>query len=69
MKLILFLDFEGALHPQPCFQDNVFCRLPLLAVLAGFEPECPHLPLTSAATGFGLVDQQSQRHMISARLS
>lgn len=36
---------------------------------AGSEPDCPHLLLTSAATGFGLVDQQSQRHMISARLS
>jgi hypothetical protein len=30
MKLILFLDFDGVLHPQPCFADSAFCRLPLL---------------------------------------
>lgn len=38
MKLILFLDFEGVLHPQPCFQDNVFRRLPWLAALREFPP-------------------------------
>ncbi len=30
MKLIIFLDFDGVTHPQPCFQENVFCRLPIL---------------------------------------
>ncbi len=153
MKLILFLDFDGVLHPQPCFQDNVFCRLPLLEevlrefptlpiVISSswreqesleflksyfsadiaqrmigvtplyrhpafdhlknpsvdferqweienwcdenqyhasnwiaiddyapwFEPECPNLLLTSAATGFILEDQQRLRVMIKARL-
>ena len=27
---VLFLDFDGVTHPQPCFQENVFCRLPLI---------------------------------------
>jgi hypothetical protein len=30
MNLTLFLDFDGVVHPQPCFRENVFCRLPLL---------------------------------------
>lgn len=28
--MILFLDFDGVTHPQPCFAENVFCRLPLI---------------------------------------
>jgi hypothetical protein len=33
-----------------------------------FEPDCPNLLLTSAATGFILQDQQRLRAMIKARL-
>jgi hypothetical protein len=28
---ILFLDFDGVLHPVDCHPDHHFCRLPLLA--------------------------------------
>lgn len=36
--MILFLDFDGVLHPEPCFdQNNLFCFLPLLeSVLTDF---------------------------------
>jgi hypothetical protein len=28
--MILFLDFDGVLHPEPCYSDEAFCRLPLI---------------------------------------
>lgn len=28
--MILFLDFDDVTHPQPCFHENVFCRLHLI---------------------------------------
>lgn len=28
--VILFLDFDGVTHPEPCFQDNLLCRLHLI---------------------------------------
>ncbi len=36
--MILFLDFDGVLHPEPCYADaQLFCRLPLLEnLLRGF---------------------------------
>ncbi len=27
---VIFLDFDGVTHPDPCFDDNLFCRLPLI---------------------------------------
>jgi len=34
---VLFLDFDGVTHPEPCFQDVVFCRMHLIeAVLLAF---------------------------------
>lgn len=30
MGAVLFLDFDGVTHPQPCFHENVFCRLHLI---------------------------------------
>jgi hypothetical protein len=29
-SMILFLDFDGVAHPQPCFDANLFCRLHLI---------------------------------------
>ena len=29
-SVTLLLDFDGVTHPQPCFQENVFCRLHLI---------------------------------------
>ena len=28
--MILFLDFDGVTHPEPCVRENVFCRLHLI---------------------------------------
>lgn len=28
--VVAFLDFDGVTHPEPCFPDNVLCRLPLI---------------------------------------
>jgi hypothetical protein len=28
--MILFLDFDGVLHPEPCYRDQAFCQLPLV---------------------------------------
>jgi len=28
--MIVFLDFDGVLHPEPCARDELFCHLPLL---------------------------------------
>lgn len=37
MSIDLFLDFDGVTHPEPCFAENVFCRLHLIeSVLAEF---------------------------------
>lgn len=30
ISVTLFLDFDGVLHPEPCFTREFFCRLPLL---------------------------------------
>lgn len=27
---VLFLDFDGVTHPEPCFPENIFCRLPMI---------------------------------------
>lgn len=28
--MILFLDFDGVLHPEPSLAKDAFCRLPLI---------------------------------------
>lgn len=30
IPMTLFLDFDGVLHPEPCFRREFFCHLPLL---------------------------------------
>ena len=35
--LVLFLDIDGVLHPDPCFQEKAFCSLPIVeAVLVDY---------------------------------
>ena len=29
-ELLLFIDFDGVLHPEPCSDDEYFCKTPLL---------------------------------------
>ena len=37
--MILFLDYDGVLHPWPCEDRDLFCRLPLLWQLLRKHPE------------------------------
>jgi hypothetical protein len=33
MSMIIFLDFDGVLHPEPCREEQFFCHLPKLEAL------------------------------------
>lgn len=35
---ILFLDFDGVTHPEPCYPDNLLCRLPLIEEVLRAHP-------------------------------
>lgn len=37
--LILFLDFDGVLHPEHCHESKHFCRLPILEAALRQVPE------------------------------
>ena len=37
---ILFLDFDGVLHPEHCHESRQFCRLPILEEALRQVPEC-----------------------------
>lgn len=37
---ILFLDFDGVLHPEHCHESRHFCRLPILEEALRQVPEC-----------------------------
>lgn len=37
---ILFLDFDGALHPEHCHESKHFCCLPVLESALSQVPEC-----------------------------
>ena len=50
MPAILFLDFDGVLHPEPCHDTPQFCRMPL------FERAMAQLP------GVDIVVSSSWRH-------
>ncbi len=43
---ILFLDFDGVLHPEHCHESRHFCRLPILEEALRQVPEC-HIVITS----------------------
>jgi hypothetical protein len=30
VSVVLFLDFDGVTHPEPCYDESVFCRLSLI---------------------------------------
>jgi len=47
--MILFLDFDGVTHPQPCGDENVFCQLHLIeAVLRERELQGVHIVISSS---------------------
>lgn len=48
---LLFLDFDGVLHPIDCAEDAYFCRIPLLEML-----------FKTANSNLGIVISSSWRH-------
>lgn len=44
---ILFLDFDGVTHPDPCGDEELFCRLPLLEELLREHP-CVEVVISSS---------------------
>lgn len=47
-KIVLFLDFDGVLHPDPCIFENKFCRIHHVEeVIHEFE-ECVEIVISSA---------------------
>jgi len=45
---LLFLDFDGVLHPNFCSPDQYFCRLPDLAKLLGSEDRRLRIVISSS---------------------
>lgn len=43
---ILFLEFDGVLHPEHCHESKYFCCLPVLEEALRLAPEC-RLVITS----------------------
>lgn len=65
-KIVVFLDFDGVLHPQPCWQENVFCRLELVEdVLREFK-DCVEIVVSSSWRDH--FSQDDLRHMFSSEL-
>ncbi|WP_180124862.1 HAD domain-containing protein [Rhodoferax sp. BLA1] len=58
--MILFLDFDGVTHPQPCGDENVFCQLHLIeAVLRERELQGVHIVISSSWREYhGLEDMR-----------
>ena len=36
---VVFLDFDGVTHPEPCFHENVMCRMDKIAAVLNRYPE------------------------------
>ena len=54
--MIVFLDFDGVLHPEPCADDELFCHLPSIEEVLR---EYPHVLV---------VISSAYRHRAIARL-
>lgn len=39
MNCILFLDFDGVMHPEPCPKASFFCQLPLIEAVLRLHPQ------------------------------
>jgi hypothetical protein len=52
-QALLFLDFDGVLHPNRCPEEQLFCNLPLLATVLADFPQV------------GLVVSSSWRHTVA----
>lgn len=48
MKIALFLDFDGVLHPDPCWHDPKFCRAELIEDIVLDFKECVDVVISSA---------------------
>lgn len=45
--MVLFLDFDGVLHPDPCSKEQLFCRRDLVQ---GILREFPHIDVALSTT-------------------
>lgn len=62
--MILFLDFDGVLHPEPCYDaDQLFCRLPLLENLLR---EFPNVSIVVSSTWRDTHTVEELRALFSA---
>ncbi|MDD2881097.1 MAG: HAD domain-containing protein [Rhodoferax sp.] len=65
MKLCLFLDFDGVMHPQP-YRGNAFCQLPLIEdVLREF----PSVQIVISSSWREHYDLMSLKRMFSEDIS
>jgi hypothetical protein len=48
-RVILFLDFDGVVHPVGCSRESRFCNLPALEALLR-EPACMHVRIIISST-------------------
>lgn len=59
--MILFLDFDGVTHPQPCFHENVFCRLHLIeSILRERELRDIEIVISSSWRGHHSLDDMRE---------
>jgi len=65
--MLLFLDFDGVLHPEPCYRsDQLFCRLPIFeSVMKGF----PEVEIVISSTWRETDDIEQLRSYLPASLS
>ena len=61
--MILFLDFDGVLHPEPCYRDeDLFCKRSLFeSVMRNF----PHVEIVIASTWRDTRDLETLRGFFS----
>ena len=51
MQLVLFLDFDGVLHPMPCMEHELLRQMPLVASCEECVPKQPARELRSCRQG------------------
>jgi hypothetical protein len=65
--MILFLDFDGVLHPEPCYDEaQFFCRLPLLENLLR---EFPNVSVVVSSTWRDTRTVEELRTVFSADIA
>jgi len=63
---VVFIDFDGVTHPEPCFQDNVFCRLDKIVAVLNRHPEVDVVISSSWRMQYAMDELQEFLSPISA---